>query len=276
MRIKKLQEVLFRHIKQVKNISLSLFVAITAAPFAQGQANEVVNPPLSTGPTAELHIGRLVFQHSTSASWGPGRPWWRIDWPEAEYHFTNGIRRFTAVDVEDDSVHLSLTDSALFDYPFLFAQQVGRWQITDNEAANLGEYLLRGGFLIADDFHGPQQWEIFHHAISRALPNHEIVDIEFDDSSLAIQFDIDQQTQIPGRRHVMGISSDGEAIIQMPHAPHRWKGIYDDNNQLMVAINFNMDMGDAWEHADDPSYPNNMTSFAYRLGINYVIHAMTH
>jgi len=266
--------VLFKPRKKLD--SLYLAAALLGAPAYPSLANDVVNAPLSTGPTAELHLGRLVFQHSASSSWGPGRPWWRIDWPEAEFHFTNGIRRYTAVNVEADSVHLSLNDTALFDYPFIFAQQVGRWQLSDYEAATLGEYLQRGGFLIVDDFHGPQQWDVFHNAISRALPSHTIVDIEFNESSLAIQFDLDQQTQIPGRRHVFGMSSDGEAIVRMPHAPHKWKGIYDKNNRLMVAINFNMDMGDAWEHADDPHYPNNMTSFAYRLGINYVIHAMTH
>ena len=59
------------------------------------------------------------------------------------------------------------------------------------------------------------------------------------------------------------------------YTPH-WRGIYDDEGRLMVVINFNMDIGDAWEHADWPDYPENMTALAYRFGINYVIYAMTH
>ena len=235
-----------------------------------------MNPPLSAGPTSELHIGRLVFDVHPGSSWGPGRPWWRIDWPEAEFHFTNGVKRYTTVEVESDSVHLTLHDDAIFDYPFVFAQQVGRWQISDAEAAKLGEYLRRGGFLIADDFHGPYQWEVFNDVIARALPGYAIENIDFVDASLAIQYSMDQQTQIPGRRHIMGFKNDGEAIVRMPHSPPKWRGIRDDKGRLMVVINFNMDMGDAWEHADDPNYPNNMTSFSYRLGINYLIHAMTH
>jgi len=269
----KLRKVLFHRLIRT---SLPVTAVLLAVSPPCNYANEIINPPPGTGPIAELHIGRLVFQQSATSTWGPGRPWWRIDWPEAEYHFTNGIERHTAVDVAEDSVHLSLDDDAVFDYPFLFAQQVGRWKMSDAEAAKLGEYLERGGFLIVDDFHGPQQWKIFLGVIKRALPDAEIKNIEFDDGSLAIHFDVDQQTQIPGKRHVRGLSSDGEAIVQMPHTPHQWKGIYDTNNRLVVAINFNMDMGDAWEHADDPGYPNRMTSFAYRLGINYVIHAMTH
>jgi hypothetical protein len=61
-----------------------------------------------------------------------------------------------------------------------------------------------------------------------------------------------------------------------PEGPPGWKGIYDDEGRLMVAANYNMDMGDAWEHADDPGYPLPMTAFAYQLGVNYVIYALTH
>ena len=62
---------------------------------------------------------------------------------------------------------------------------------------------------------------------------------------------------------------------RMEGPPH-WRGIYNDHNQLMVAINFNSDMGDGWEHADDPSYPVPYTALAYKLGINYVVYSMTH
>jgi hypothetical protein len=86
--------------------------------------------------------------------------------------------------------------------------------------------------------------------------------------------DLDQNTQIPGRRHLYR-TGNGE-IEAMLHGPPQWHGIYDDNERLVVAINFNMDMGDAWEHADDPVYPVPMTSLAYRFAVNYVIYAMTH
>ena len=239
-------------------------------------AQDIVNHPQPGGPDAELHIGRLVFQTSSNYTWGPGRPWWRIDWPEAEFHFTNGLQRYTVVDVASDSAHLTLLSDDIFDYPWLFAQQVGRWQLNDTETARLGEYLKRGGFLIVDDFHGPQQWQNFQGVISRALPEADIIEIPLSSSLLQIHYAMDQLTQIPGRRHIQGFRADGQAIVRMPHSPPQWKGIYDDNGRLMVAINYNMDMGDAWEHADDPYYPNNMTSFSYRLGINYVIYAMTH
>jgi len=109
-----------------------------------------------------------------------------------------------------------------------------------------------------------------------ALPGHRIESIQPGDMLMQIHYDIDQATQIPGRRHIVGRRADGETIVRMPYTPQRWRGIYDESGQLMVVINFNMDMGDAWEHADDPFYPNSMTSMAYRYGINYVVYALTH
>jgi len=249
---------------------------IAVALLSNSFANEIVNAPSSNGPSGELHIGRLVFQHSASSTWGPGRPWWRIDWPEAEQHFIAGVRRYTSIDVAADSAHISLTNDSVFDYPWLLAQQVGRWQLSDVEIDTLAEYLRRGGFLIVDDFHGPQQWTNFLSVINRALPRHQVVDLPLSEILLQIQFKMEQAIQIPGRRHIAGFDENQNAIVNMPYSPSQWKGIFDSEGRLMVVVNFNMDMGDAWEHADDPGYPNAMTSVAYKLGINYLVYAMTH
>jgi len=237
-------------------------------------SSELINPPAVSGPVTELHLARLAFANGSHSNWGPGRPWWRIDWPSAEHYFIGGLKRYTAIDIADDSVHVDLLDPSVFDYPWLWAQQVGRWQLGDAEVAALREYLLRGGFLLVDDFHGPVQWQIFEEVISRTLPGRRIEDLRADDALMNVLYELDQRTQIPGRRH---LSSGSNGIsVNMPHSPPRWRGIHDDNGRLMVAVNFNMDMGDAWEHADDPIYPVAMTSLAYQFGINYIVYAMTH
>lgn len=232
------------------------------------------NTDTSHPPANELEIARLIFDHNLQSTWGPGRPWWAIDWPEAEQHFTDGVKRYTTINTAPDSRHIRLTDDALFDFPFLLVQQPGRWQINTSEQKHLREYLLRGGFMVVDDFHGPQQWNTFYDVINRVLPEYRIADIPKGDELLHVLYELEQRTQIPGRRHLY--SNGSNVIVQMPHSPPRWRGIYDENNRLMVAINFNMDVGDAWEHADDPVYPMAMTSLAYRFGINYLIYAMTH
>jgi Domain of unknown function (DUF4159) len=251
--------------------------AIAAAGVLQLAQSQAGSGSPGAGPEAELHIARMIY---TSAGGmrgfgGFGRPWWAIDYPEAEYHFRQGVRRLTRIDIADDSRHIQLTDDALFDYPWLFAQQVGRWSLSDAETARLREYLLRGGFMVADDFHGPWQWDVFAEAMRRVFPDRPIVDIPDNAEILHVLYDLDERTQIPGRRMIRELGN-GSIEIYPEGSPPRWRGIYDDQRRLMVVMNFNMDMGDAWEHADDPVYPEPMTALAYRFGINYILYAMTH
>ena len=91
------------------------------------------------------------------------------------------------------------------------------------------------------------------------------------DEAFHVLYDLDQRIQIPSRMFIYS----GQTWERDGVTPH-WRGIYDDQGRLMVAINHNMDIGDAWEHADWPDYPENMTALAYRFGINYLIYAMTH
>jgi len=154
--------------------------------------------------------------------------------------------------------------------------QPGYWNPTAKEVENLREYLLRGGFLMLDDFHGGD-WDQFEYSIRRVFPDRELVDIPREDAAMQIFFSIDQRTQIPGDRHLgrFGRFSNGEVEARM-EGPPEWRGIYDDRGRLMVVANYNMDIGDAWEHADDPGYPLPMTAFAYQLGVNYVIYVLSH
>ena len=154
----------------------------------------------------------------------------------------------------------------------IYAVKVGYWRLSENEAARLREYLLRGGFLIVDDFHGPYEWAQFAESLQRAFPDRPIVDIPGDDEIFHVLYDLDQRVQIPGSQAVWrGVTWEHPQGV-----PAHWRGVYDDDGRLLIAINFNMDLGDAWEHADDPWYPEPLTALAYRFGINYVIYSITH
>jgi hypothetical protein len=225
-------------------------------------------------PTAEFSFTRLVYSDAAGGFGFRGRfreGHWLVDYPDSEIHFRQGVRRLTRVQVADNDVMLALTDDRIFDYPWLYAVEVGHWYLDDTEAARLHEYLTRGGFLMVDDFHGTREWSVFLDSIKRVFPDRPIVDIGDDDEVLHDVYDLNERIQIPGIRALMM----GRTYEYDGYKPE-WKGIYDDDGRLMVAINHNMDMGDAWELADNPSYPEPMTALAYRFAVNYVIYSMTH
>jgi hypothetical protein len=115
----------------------------------------------------------------------------------------------------------------------------GNWSPNSYEAERMREYLLRGGFLMVDDFHGPRDWAVFEAGMRRVLPDRPIIDIPADDPLLHIFYDLNKRTQIPGRRHLR-MDRGGQVVAQMQGEP-QWRRIYDARNRLMVAINFNMD-----------------------------------
>ncbi len=249
---------------------LALFLALSGVASAQ----TVTSPDtLSTKPLwfvnpHEFAFARLIYNGVDSAGWGPR---WRVDWPEAETHLLAGLSRLTRVDANKEGALVQLSDDTLFDYPWLYAVEVGSLTLSEYEAARLREYLLRGGFLMVDDFHGPFQWDNFAYALNQVFPDRRIEELKRDDDIFHVLYDIDDHTQIPGLRPLR----EGRTWERGGNIPH-WRAIRDDDNRIMVAINFNMDLGDAWEHADWPEYPQPYSAMAYRFAVNYVIYSMTH
>lgn len=225
----------------------------------------------SRPPDAEFNFARLAYGTRMSGYSNRRGAGWNTDWPEAEYHLNEGIRRLTRVESSDAGRIIRLTDESLFDFPFLYAVEVSNWTFTDEEAANLREYLERGGFLMTDDFHGTYEWQQFYNEFRKVFPDRPLVEIEETDEIFNVLYSVDKSIQIAGVRAVRS-----GVTWECPGCTAQWRGVYDDEGRLMVAINFNMDLGDAWEHADDPYYPEPMTALAYRFGVNYLIYAMTH
>jgi hypothetical protein len=251
---------------------LTLILAIAAGTAAAQQFIWHREGELSTDPAsyAEFAFTRVIFDSGFQALPGPGNTAWR-DWPDSDMHFIRGVRRLTAVEIEDRSRALRLTSEQLFDRPWIYALEVGTWLLSDEEASSLREYLLRGGFLVVDDFHGSYQWSGFMRSMRKVFPDRPIVDVPEDEAILNLHFDIDTSLPIPG---IMALRA-GTTWEHDGYTP-TWRGIYDDDGRLMVIINFNVDLGDAWEMADQPWYPEKYTARAYRFGVNFVLYAMTH
>jgi hypothetical protein len=264
---------------------LGLAVAAFSQGFGRFRGFSSEAPESEFPANAEFHFLRVEYQDDRGGGFGGFRQvsrrgrasgWWAQDWPDADEHFTKGVQRLTRIDAGNPQ-HVSLKDEKLFDYPWIYATQTGYWELSDQETSQLREYLLRGGFIMTDDFwdqNGPQEWQVFAEAMNRVLPGQPINDIGLDDSVMHVLYDIQQKDLmfIPGSRHLGG---DGR-VYQPPGTKSAWKAMYDPKNRMVVSVNFDTDIGDAWEFADVPYYPEGMTTLAYHYGINYLMYAITH
>ena len=198
---------------------------------------------------------------------------WTQDYPRADRHFALAVRRLTRIHVRSVEQPILLEDGdEAYNWPWLYAVQVGEWGLTEAEAKIMREYLLRGGFFMADDFHGNLEWAMFEKRIKMVFPDRPIVDIPDDDAILHTVYDLDDRFQVPGQAHLRaGAKNPYDGGVGA-----HWRGIYDDKGRVMVAISYNSDIGDAWEFADDPRYPEKFSGLAIRIGVNYIVYAMTH
>jgi hypothetical protein len=197
---------------------------------------------------------------------------WETDFPAADENFLRGVARLTNVRVMTEPIVLQFDDEEIFNYPFLYALEMGRnggLSLSPRELENLREYLNRGGFLLIDDFWGQRQWDAFYRDFSLLFPDRELVELNSSHEIYHTFYDIEGAQMIPGRGGRQGFGQQGMNAASN-HA------IMDDNGRVMVLINWNSDMGDGWEHTYDKWYPTQYANAAYQLGINYLIYSLTH
>jgi hypothetical protein len=208
------------------------------------------------------------------SDWREGGTSWTQDYPRADRHFAMALRRLTRISVRSVEQPVNLDDGDdVYNWPWLVAGEMGDWLLTDEQCAKLRDYLLRGGFLYLDDFWGPQEWERFDESMRRVFPDREIVEIDNKDAIFHTVYDLDDRYQILGQ---WALGGRGGMSYRVAGTVAQWKGIYDDHGRLMVAMSFNSDVGDSWEWADDPRYPEKFSALGMRIGVNYVVYAMTH
>ncbi len=242
---------------------LTTWLALGAAAAAQ-------SPPIDRDDAGEFNFVRVQFDtHYVSSA---GFENWTIDFPDADENFLRGVSRLTNIRVLDNPIVLRLDDEQIFDYPFLYMLEVGQnggIALSPAELENLREYLLRGGFLLIDDFWGQLEWDNFQAAFNEVFPGREIVELTPDHEIFHIYYDIDGPQMIPALYRTDEVGERG-----IDHASNH--AIFDDAGRIMVLINWNSDMGDGWEHTHHPAYPTRYANSAYRLGINYLMYSMTH
>ena len=214
-------------------------------------------------------------EYKRGFDWREGNTNWTIDYPRSDRHLSAALRRLTRLQVRSVEQPINLdTDDDVFNYPWLYAVEVGHWELTPPQIDKFREFLLRGGFFMCDDFHGDDEWQVFTITMKKVFPDRPIVDLEDRAAIFHTVFDLDDRYQVPGAQYIRS-HSVCEKCYAGGAVPH-WRGIYDDHGRLMVAMCHNMDLGDSWENADDPRYPEKFSALGIRIGVNYVLYAMTH
>jgi hypothetical protein len=230
-------------------------------------------PPLASDAhqNAEWAFARYHFR--SESDYGGYRRFqlWKADYPKADRQFTMGVKRLTRLHVRGIEQVVDADSDELFNWPWIYMEHGNGWELTPDEAARLRQYLLRGGFLLSDDTHGDYEWEQLVRGLEMILPGRPIEDLQNSDEIFHVMYDLDDRVQIHGTRFLWG----GWPYASDMVVP-KWRAIRDDKGRIIVAICHNSDVGDAWEWADSPHYPERETGLAYRIGINYILFDMTH
>jgi hypothetical protein len=253
-------------------------VAADAQRRGRGRYFEPIRSPTADTFDGAFNFCRIMF----TAGYGDGANW-SVDYPRADVNLSIRYSELTKAKISTDPsgepnhVVISLTDPALFDCPFIMMTEVGGAYISPQEAAKLREYLVKGGFLWADDFWGSYAWDHWVDEFSKVLPpsEYKIFELPKDHPLFRQQFQIAKVPQIASINFWAGTGSTSErgSDSAVPHA----MGVADKHGRLMVLFTHNTDLGDSWEReADDPTYFYNFSVPGYAFGINVLLYAMSH
>ena len=237
----------------------------------EAEMQDPIDDPPDAWEQTEFAFARLRYRspRDRRGGWG-GRSRWGIDANKSERQFIAGLRRLTRVHARSIEQIVDIDSDEIFDWPWLYAVGIGDWVLSDSQAARMREYFERGGFFMVDDFHNEREWASFMAGLEKVIPNPKVVEIEKDDPIFHTVYDLSGRFRVPGLNVV-----HGDQIERGGTFPH-WRAVVDEKGRVLVAICFNQDLGDAWEWADLPEYPEKYASMAYRIGVNYVVYAMTH
>ena len=261
-----------------------LLLAAAAAASAQRRFGVVEGPGVPARyPPADFEDGaftacKVQYTSVRAEMMGVG---WATDYPYAAFNLMIRLSELSKTPVSFDAVNdpnywvVRLTDEALFRCPFTIASDVGTMGLSDQEAAGLRAYLLKGGFLWVDDFWGTPAWNQWSAQIHKALPEYPILDVPPDHPMLHMLFQISQVPQITNIQNWRRTHNTSERGEDSPHANFRM--IADDHGRVMVVMTHNTDIGDSWEReGEDRDFFERFSPPGYALGVNVLLYSMTH
>jgi hypothetical protein len=209
-------------------------------------------------PATELVVAR--WQYTARGKFGGTG--WAHNYPSSDQHFAQVLSEATNINVKNLSYRIvELASPEIFDYPFAIVSEPGEMALTDQEVGNLRQYVDRGGFVVMDDFDGARDLATLQRDLHRAFPDRDLVRLTIDHEIFHTFFDID----------ALNVTSpylvDGEPIFY---------GLMNKDGNVAVIACYNNDLENFWDYIDRGEYPLKPSIEAFRLGINFVIYAMTH
>lgn len=209
---------------------------------------------------------------------------WATDYPDADFNFSTRVSELTKTRVSKDRTGeprpliIRPTDDALFQCPFVMLWQAESLYFSDEDASRLREYLLKGGFLWADDFWGSYGWDNFANEVAKILPPSEypFVDVPPIHSILRALFDVPRVPQVPGISFWFG-TGGGTSERGADSAEVHVRAVLDRRGRIMVFATHNTDIADGWEREGvDANYFYQFSRESYAVGINVLLYALTH
>jgi len=233
-------------------------LALQGPASRQGRQYAADNPPYDGGFTFTriAYGGYGGFRRGFSNSWAH-------DYPAADRNMHYILDFFTYIRTPGQKTNVfTLQDPGIFRHPLIYISEPGYWAASDEDVQNLRSYVLKGGLVIFDDFEA-DQWYNMAENVKRALPEYEWVEIGADHRIFQSFFQVDD--------------------IYVPHplvrVDPRYYAIFEDNDpdrRVMVLANHNSDLAEYWEWSGQGFFPLDMTNEAFKLGVNYIVYALTH
>ena len=224
--------------------------------------------------------GKFVFarlRHTDRGGFGGGfrgrgygycnGPPWQHDYPCAEHSLMAILSNATAVKPGSETGNvIDVGDPELMRYPIAYLSHPDEWRMSDDEAKNIREYLLKGGFIIFDDFPaGRCGWRCFDEQMKAVLPEHQAYELDASHPIFHSYFDFDSLVGLYGSEYGSNVA---------------FYGYFEDNDpkkRLLAIVNFNNDLGENWEYVDQGfSLVAEAAGESFKFGVNYIVYGLTH
>ena len=263
-----------RRLARAATLLLVAFLLAAAATAVAQRRGGFGPPQMSPVLPNTPYDGRFTFvrvRYGPRVSYASQRVMWSHDYPTGERNFMRIMNELTylAPHIEETNI-LSFEDADIFKYPIAYLCEPGPFfSLTDEEVANFRAYLLKGGFLIVDDFRG-QHWPYFEEQMRRVLPDVRFFDLDAANPAAPGYAIFHSFFEINKPEDYPNFYDPGKPI---------YRGIFENNDptkRMMAIINYNTDISEFWEFSGTGLRPIDESNDAYKLGVNYIIYGMTH